>query len=498
MEINKNSTEFKEWVNGPLRTYVKKQRWYGGKLSSDKVFLPDHLLKLPYGNFNFYLLVLEIIYNEGFVHHYQLYLSFSTEEKSGIPLIGYFQPTDCNVYDAVYDEYFRAYFYQTLKYKGKLNLSTGYFWAENAGALEKDNKRKVKSVLLKADQSNTTIVFNGKYFVKLYRKLQRDENPDIELSRYLSTKANFESTPPYCGCLTWKREGMYDVSLAIAHEKVQHYYDTWTWFSSFFENEFKSFKEFIEHQGLSNNAKSLAIATAKLHIALSREKNDRTFRPQLYTSDYTVWLKNRLLYQFEARYTLLEKNLINLPKDALELAEFFLSQKARIKNLIYAFDENKLTGQRIRIHGDYHLGQVLVYQNYFGILDFEGEPESTIHDRKVKQSPLKDVAGMCRSFYYVAHANRIKLKNMSVDEAEQVGAHLANTFKLAYLGTIFNNTMNKSLNIGYYSEADYLLSFHMLEKAIYELGYELNSRPDWAIIPLMGIKSILSKKLPGE
>jgi maltokinase len=154
-----------------------------------------------------------------------------------------------------------------------------------------------------------------------------------------------------------------------------------------------------------------------------------------------------------------------------------------------------LKGERLRVHGDYHLGQILVKDDDFYILDFEGEPESTIRDRKVKQPPLKDVAGLFRSFHYAIYAtifNNLEKYKHSQDDLFKAGEVLYQYFIGLFLGTYVVQIQNANINIGYEQERIFLLKYSLLEKAVYELGYELNSRPRWAVIPLKGISNIIN------
>jgi maltokinase len=147
------------------------------------------------------------------------------------------------------------------------------------------------------------------------------------------------------------------------------------------------------------------------------------------------------------------------------------------------------------VHGDYHLGQILVNGDDFFIIDFEGEPESTIRDRKVKQPPLKDVAGLFRSFHYAIYAtifNNQESYNKSLPELFEAGEILYQYFVGLFLGTYVTEIQNANINIGYQQERIFLLKYSLLEKAVYELGYELNSRPQWAVIPLKGISNIIN------
>ena len=255
--------------------------------------------------------------------------------------------------------------------------------------------------------------------------------------------------------------------------------------------------QIIDWVGLNLFLKSQTLAkrTAEMHIALGSEFEETAFTPTRFNEDYSVWLKNRLLYQFQNRLNTIENNINKLDGLALELANEFLQKKNIIRKRFVNFDWTKLKGERIRVHGDYHLGQVLVQKDDFYILDFEGEPESTIRDRKVKQPPLKDVAGLFRSFHYAIYAtifNHSEHYKQTPAELFEAGEILYNYLIGVFFESYVNEVRNANLNIGYEQERVFLLEYTLLEKAVYELGYELNSRPRWAVIPLMGISNIIN------
>ena len=255
--------------------------------------------------------------------------------------------------------------------------------------------------------------------------------------------------------------------------------------------------EIIDWVGLNLLAKirQLAVRTAEMHIVLGSEFEDTAFTPNHFNGDYEVWLKNRLLYQFQNRLNIIENQMHKLDGMALDLAREFLEKKTLIRKRITNFDWTKLKGERIRVHGDYHLGQILVTSDDFYILDFEGEPESTIRDRKVKQPPLKDVAGLFRSFHYAIYAtvfNNAEDYNKSQEELFQAAEILYSYLTSVFLGTYTDQVQDANLNIGYNQERIFILKYCLLEKAVYEIGYELNSRPRWALIPLKGISNIIN------
>jgi maltose alpha-D-glucosyltransferase/alpha-amylase len=372
------------------------------------------------------------------------------------------------------------------------------------------------------EQSNTSIIYNGKYVLKFFRRIYADRNPDYEMSRFLSEKKDFKNTPAYLGSMQIKDHENINITIALMNELVPNEGDAWAYMlqelHKVFSNlEYKNINinrlphtepferltirdipaQIIDWAGLNvfTKIQTLAKRTAEMHIALGSEFEDTSFTPERFNGDYTVWLKNRLLYQFQNRLNAVENNLHKLDGLALELANEFLERKNEIRKRFVNFDWTKLKGERLRVHGDYHLGQILVKNDDFYILDFEGEPESTIRDRKVKQPPLKDVAGLFRSFHYAIYAtifnNQEKYKQ-SQEELFKAGEILYQYFIGLFLGTYVVEIQNANINIGYQQERIFLLKYSLLEKAVYELGYELNSRPLWAVIPLKGISNIIN------
>jgi maltose alpha-D-glucosyltransferase/alpha-amylase len=194
---------------------------------------------------------------------------------------------------------------------------------------------------------------------------------------------------------------------------------------------------------------------------------------------------------------LLRRQRPRLPERARGDAERILGAAAEVDHRLRAILQRKLTGLRVRCHGDYHLGQVLSTGRDFVILDFEGEPERSLTERRLKRSPLRDAAGMLRSYHYAAytalfeqHARGLGLPNAE-DTLEPWARFwytwVTATFLRAYLAAASSAKILPASD----AEVEMLLGFYMLEKALYELRYELNNRPDWAIVPLRGILQII-------
>ncbi len=508
-----------------IPNYTQKCRWFGGKSRKIKNFKVQHLLILPVEKSCVYMVILEVNYHNSHSESYFLPLFFTTDDAKKIDKKAIITPIQIQkeqgtLVDAIYDEKCRKAFFELIVKQKNVQVSDGILEFGRGDVLHDYPLDNVQSHVLKADQSNTSIVYNDLFFLKIYRKLFRETNPDYEITRFL-TENKFKNSPAYAGSITWKRDNNFDVSFGLMQEKVENEGDAWVFMNGllkkYFEKiikteetlpkiidlklyeptEIRHFKDetinLVEYNTLKMVEK-LAQRTAEMHIAISADKSNYVFRPVLYNHDYVVWLKNRLIAQLNNRIDLIEKNLDDLDEHAKNYAISILEKREDIIDKILNFDEESLISKRIRIHGDYHLGQVLKKGDDFIILDFEGEPESSIRDRKVKQPPLKDVAGMLRSFHYAVYNNIFEVEKQFPDKKARIheAGHLFyHCISSVFLNAYIKTAMDNSLDIGYQSEISYLLRYHLLEKAVYELGYELNSRPEWAIIPLQGIADLL-------
>uniref|UniRef100_UPI004049B1D0 maltokinase N-terminal cap-like domain-containing protein n=1 Tax=Gelidibacter sp. TaxID=2018083 RepID=UPI004049B1D0 len=517
-----NEAFVKAFLSEVLEEYVAKQRWYGGKSSKMKYIELAEYFRIQQQGEVYYGLLLEVNFVEAFYQHYFLPIAFVTDES--------FAPTDRilpisikgqegYIIDATNLEAFRKLvFERILTAVPNDKTKVQYHKSHNF-----DNCSYESSRFMGLEQSNTSIVYNEKYVLKFFRRIYADKNPDYEMSRFLSEKKEFKNTPAYLGSINVVDSDQDYITIGLMQEMVENQGDAWEFMLKELHKVFQNLEHksinvnklpkvdmFVRHKikdippqiidwvGLSLFLKiqTLAKRTAEMHIALGSEFEDTAFTPTHFNDDYTVWLKNRLIYQFQNRLNIIENNLHKLDGLALELAKDFLDKKNIIRKRFVTFDWTKLKGERIRVHGDYHLGQILVKDDDFYILDFEGEPESTIRDRKVKQPPLKDVAGLFRSFHYAIYATIFN--NAEVYKNDQATLFKAGELLYKYFIGVFLETytvavQNANLNIGYNQERIFLLQYSLLEKAVYELGYELNSRPRWAVIPLKGISNIINQ-----
>jgi maltose alpha-D-glucosyltransferase/alpha-amylase len=520
-ELLENKKFIKIFLSDVLEDYVLKQRWYGGKASKLKYIELQEYFRIQQKGEVYYGLLLEVNFEEAFYQHYFLPIAFVSDEsfaeKERILPIS-IKGQEGFIIDAINLEAFRRLvFERILSAEPNDTTRVQYHKSVNFAETQYESSR-----FMGMEQSNTSVIINDRCVIKFFRRIYADKNPDYEMSRFLSERKGFKNTPSYQGNLSIRDAEDVNITIALMQELVPNQGDAWDFMlkelHKIFSNlEYKSIDvhrlpqtelflglnirrvppEIIDWAGLGVFLKLQVLArrTAEMHIALGSEFEDTAFTPEHFSGDYEVWLKNRLLYQFQNRLNTVENNLHRLEGLALELAKEFLARKNEIRKRFVKFDWTKLKGERLRVHGDYHLGQVLVKDDDFFLLDFEGEPESTIRDRKVKQPPLKDIAGIFRSFHYAVYAtifNQGENYPYSQEELYHAGEILYRYFIGVFLGTYETLIKENNINIGYRQERIFLLKYCMLEKAVYELGYEMNSRPRWAVIPLEGIMSIIN------
>jgi trehalose synthase-fused probable maltokinase len=502
-----------------LENYIINKRWYGGKSSTLKYIEIVEHFKMTSKKNTYYGVLLEVNFNEAFFQNYFMPIAFMISDELDTHTIiapATFGGIEGFLVDALHQDDFRKLMFENILASTENKKDKLIF---HKGSKLTDTTYK-SSKFMGVEQSNTSIIYNDTSVLKIFRRIYVSTNPDYEISRFLTERMDFQNAPAYTGSISLSLpEG--NITLGLMQELVPNQGDAWKFMleqlDGVFDNLnrkkikieklpettlFKRLKineippEIIDWVGLSLFLKiqTLAKRTAEMHIALGSDIHDTAFTPTTYNGDYTVWLKNRLLYQFQNRLNIIENSLHKLDGLALDLAHQFLENKKLVRKHFVDFNWTKMKSERIRIHGDYHLGQVLVNGDDFYLLDFEGEPESTIRDRKVKQPPLKDVAGLFRSFHYAIYATIFNNKDKYPYEQEQLFAAAELLFKYfvgTFLETYIEKVQSENLNIGYTQEIEFLLKYCILEKAVYELGYELNSRPRWAVIPLRGIQTIM-------
>ncbi len=371
-----------------------------------------------------------------------------------------------------------------------------------------------------AEQSNTSILFGDRLILKVFRRQQFGPNPDTEIGRYLTEFTHFHSIAPFGGSIEYQAEAGAPATVAMLQGLVANEGDGWQWtleeLERFYENNvsehtpsesaFVSTLDFNElmTRGASPLARDragiyldaatvLGRRTAELHLALGSPTDLEAFSPQPMTGADFGRLREELIDHATKAFETLRENLSRLPDDVVEMAGLVMARRRLILDRVRQLTTGEIHALRTRIHGDYHLGQVLRTKSDFVILDFEGEPARSLAERRTKQSPLKDVAGMLRSFSYAAYAALMRYTSRRPEDFHQLEpwARLWEQATWAeFLRTYRDTVGTSSILPGDPGSFQRLLEAYVLDKALYELVYELNNRPSWVRIPLTGILSL--------
>jgi maltose alpha-D-glucosyltransferase / alpha-amylase len=518
-----------------LLRYMMKLRWFGGKGRLIENLKILNKAQFSMDDSNVCLLQLEVFYESGLPETYQLALAFGKESfafkleencPKAVVAKMKINGEEGILYDAAFGIDFQMAIVKGMAERKSIRVSDGEIKFLGNETLKKhvDQQEKIKPRILSGEQSNTSIIYDNKFFLKIFRKIDKAINPDVEMSHYLSEFAHFEHIPKFVGTIEW-RTSSGTVVLGMMQEVVESSSDAWTYMldrlDAFnekilthadmhlppaekagsllepldFDNIPPAMKELIGGNA-AELAHLLGVRTGEMHKSLALGINLPDFRPEDYSLHYQRSLYAGLQSLVRGTFQNQARNMSKLSEEARKEAEEVLNMREDILALFRNIYKKKIDISKIRIHGDYHLGQVLFTGKDFVITDFEGEPARAYSERRLKRCALRDVAGMIRSFHYAAYGslfldNQIRPEDFGklMPFVEQWYHYMSGFFMNAYLEAVEGTDLipdNKE-------DLDTLMTTFLLEKAIYELNYELNNRPDWVIIPLRGIKSILKR-----
>lgn len=518
-----------------LPDYLQKMRWFGGKaraIHSIEIVrqAPIQALDEPVN-----ITLIEVSYQSGFPDVYQLALACATgvkaEEIKNASPYAIVCETEINgqpgiIYDAIYSENYRQYLFSQMERSHKHDIANSealHFFSSRHVRSYAKGKDKIRSRILSAEQSNSSIIFDNTFFLKVYRKVDLSLNPDLEITQFLSEHTKFRHMPVYAGAIEWvTKKGA--LVLAMMLDVVESNTDGWNFMLdrlNYYNEKILSNPRLlaerpelkgdiinpVAYDNLSGDLKNLldpavservrllGVRTGEMHLALASGKNNPAFNPEEFSLHYQRSLYSSFQSQVRRTFQSLAKTLKRLPDDVRAEAEEIMGMKDAILQKFKAIYKKKLDVIKIRIHGDYHLGQTLFTGKDIVIVDFEGEPSRSYSERRLKRNALRDVAGMIRSFHYAAYGNLSLNSNTRKEDIPklvpyaELWQHYMSDF---YLKAFLHTVAGTELVPQDVEDMKMLLETYMLEKAIYELNYELNNRPDWVIIPIRGIKAIMS------
>lgn len=385
------------------------------------------------------------------------------------------------------------------------------------GELRGDPSRSLPVERGPATSSNSLIFFGDRLLLKLFRRLEVGVNPDFEIGRLLTEGRRFDRVPAVAGAIEYRQNGDdRPVTLGILQEMVPNEGDGWSHalaaLRGYYERvagaaavslEPRPVFELAEWEPPAtvsstigdylSSAATLGRRTAEMHLALA-SGTDADFAPEPLTPADADGLSQEILRQGRQAFVALAENLDRLPAAVRGDAEHLLRTGQKSVDALAAAESAPPAAVKTRIHGDYHLGQVLWVGGDYVILDFEGEPTRSVEERRQKFSPVRDVAGMLRSYHYAAYAGLFEFtRDRPQDVARLVPwADLWHQWvSAAFLREYLAAAGDAPFLPRDRGEFAGLLDRFTLAKALYELNYELNNRPDWVRIPLGGVLSLL-------
>jgi len=411
--------------------------------------------------------------------------------------------------DAVWDETFRSRLFETIVARQTIQGRAGEL-AGFAGQACELPASAGPSQVFGVEQTNSSMLFDNKFFLKLYRKLEDGLNPDVEINRFLTEQTNFPNIPAFLGALEYRRARAEPTVVCVLQRAVASEGDAWQLtidaVGRYYERVLAR-KADLQNETAPpgvlldeliggvypDKAKLLGQRTGELHLALASNDAHPAFAPEPFNA-----MSQRSAYQnmrasLRRAFTILEKKLHDLPAKFRDEAKEVLASEqeilAREKRLL----DRRTNAAKIRIHGDYHLGQLLYTGKDFVILDFEGEPARPLSERKLKRSALRDVAGMMRSFQYAAYSAlwQPAMRKEDVPFLERWADLWYRQMGGLFLQSYLKTTGNAAFIPQNSEDLAIMLEAYLLDKAVYEIGYELNHRPSWVVIPIRGIKHIL-------
>lgn len=521
-----------------ILNYLQTSRWFRGKAKKVRgIQIFDYFTFAKIDNLNTFILFIEIDYVEQTSENYILPVSIIKGEEvadirhdhpAAIIAKVHFDEEEAVIVDSTIFEHFQMDLLNIMVKRRKIKGQNGIISGMPAKELKDATRRKElpeHSKIIMAEQSNSSILYGDLFFLKVYRSPEEGYNPEVEILRNLTEKTNYKNFPSYAGKLEYQKGKAETLSIGLltgfipnegnawefTQTNIEQYFDhiythqdeielppyrEVSIYRSFDEDSQEQMKDLSGHF-FTNMISLLGQRTAELHKALISIKDNEDFKPESFSLLYqkSVYQSIRTLVRRTINDLKTKKKLIpNYLQEDLDL--LFSKEKDILDYIKDVLTKKKIRSVKARIHGDYHLGQVLFTGKDFIIIDFEGEPARTISARKLKYCPLKDVAGMIRSMHYAIYMGYFEKVSEREEDKKLFDPWLESWYK-NICNQFITSYIDNSEGSGYIpelkEELEGLMNVYIIEKAVYEIGYEMNNRPDWSIIPLRGLIEIINQ-----
>jgi maltose alpha-D-glucosyltransferase/alpha-amylase len=524
-----------------LSTYIQNARWFGGKGRLIKQINLTEVFPVSDGRFQGYILFVQMDYTKEDSEIYVLPLVLTEAVQAAEILkntpwaaIGRITFKIKNIayllHDGLASNRFCLLLLKMIGRRHGVKAKTGSVDGHTTKVFAQSRKLLLSNLstkIVNSEQSNTSIIYGEHWILKLFRKMSPGINPDYEITGFLTEK-KFPHTPQLIGALSFHPEKREPSTLGILHAYVANQGDAWQYtlqhLSTFFENALAGKERFLQVGSVgikppvqlsdelpadavelmgpfTESVRLLGVRTAQMHRALASASKGSPFEPEPFSKLYQRSLFQSLRTLGVKTFDLLRRNQDKLRGQIQEDAQILLQNEQNLYNRFNPLLSQKISTLRIRIHGDYHLGQLIFTGKDFQIIDFEGEPARPVSERRIKRSALRDVAGMLRSFHYAAEWALYNLKRTGMKD------NMSDSFLKAcalqwydWVCSIFLKAYRAEAREGFFlpqNPEDFilLLDIFLLDKALYELAYELNNRPQWVAVPLNGLLALLSEPL---
>ena len=515
-----HSPEVRAKIEASLPAFLQAQRWFRGKAQALRSARLQRLIPIGRGDLRFRLALVSVDYIDAVAELYLIPLAFAerTRVSRTAPVIAVFQPAGSPSEQVLYDAARVPELISTLLELMRRDrecladggMLTGARTPEFSDA-EPLGQLSLAVLPIAAEQSNSSARIGDRFIFKLYRAIQDGRNPEVEVGLFLSGRTAKAPAAALAGHLEFSAAGRGPATLAVVHRWIPSQGDAWTMTLDHLRGYFERARallekgvdlrvqppaEFIGSVGpYLERARLLGVRTAQLHEILGSDRSDPAFAPEPFDQLYIESLCRSMRSDRAEVFELLRRRRGVLTPALRTLADAVLDRAADIDGRYGALLGRKFGGRRIRIHGDYHLGQTLWTGSDFVMIDFEGEPLLAFPDRRTKHSPLRDVAGMLRSFDYAANAGL----RAAADASSELHGGFTAAARLwrswacaAFLAAYRGELAGSSILTQEPAEFRPLLSAYLIAKAVYELRYEFNNRPDWVEVPLRGLQDLIA------
>jgi len=525
-----------------LPNFLASRRWFGGKA---RIIRAAHISDvLPMRPAPISYAVVQVIYNDGEPEVYLIPLGFgneehvrSTESAGAGSILARLElkkgeaRTSGVLYDAFGDDALSTMTLDMIGSKRRFHGEIGQLVGRPSRSFRRmrnQTAEPLKVAVLKADQSNSTLLYGDKFLLKQFRRLAEGVNPELEIGEFLTDAVAFAHSPPLAGAIEYVAPQRPIVTVGVLQGYVHNQGTAWNYTVEAVESYFEGIlvqqpwpelpPDLLPRASLLKlaagaaphkadamfgsylaSAELLGRRSAEMHIALATPTDRPNFGQEPITPYYQRSLYQTMRNTAVRTLSLLKRKIGGLAENVRPRAEEVLARESEINKRLRQVAERKINAMRIRCHGDYHLGQVLHTGNDFMIIDYEGEPTRSINERQIKASPFRDVAGMVRSFDYACYsalADQIAGLSRGSVELQRLRGWMqfwTSWTSAAFLRAYLAVARGQSFIPASIEESQVLLDVYTLEKVLYELRYELNNRPDWSRIPLHGILELLDE-----